>query len=266
MAKNDFDRIFRENIGAIFMPIVERCLQVEIVERKVLPTKLTGTFEREVDHLFEILAKDGKRFLLHFEFQTQNDSMMLRRIVLYHGHLYYKYGLPIKHFVIYLGAKPPRMRTRLEVDEQMEGFSMLALRSVKLEDTLASSVPEELVLGILNDFGDLDDLEVIRKIIQRLQAISGDEGRLGKYLKQLKILSRIRKLDKLVIEEVEKMPLTINIQEDYLYNRGKAEGKRDTLIELYSQGIITLAKVAEQLETTEAEVLEFVEQWKAGSK
>ena len=122
---NEFDRIFKENIESIFIPIVERRLGVEIVESKPLPTKLTGTFEREVDHLFDVRTKGGKRFLLHFEFQTHNDQKMLRRIVLYHGHLFFKYGLPIRHFVIYLGTKPMQMRAELRREEVFTGFSTL---------------------------------------------------------------------------------------------------------------------------------------------
>ena len=284
---NEYDRILRENISEIFIPLVERQLGVEIAKSRVLPTKFTGTFEREVDHLFDVHTKSGKHFLIHFEFQTNNSPKMLRRMLLYHGHIYFKYGLPIEHFVIYLGKSPARMQDQMEPEAVFEGYHLVSIRRQRLADLLSSQVPEEVVLGILSNYGNLEVDEVVRQIVHRLKEISADPESLHISLKQLGILSRIVKLDSKVINELKNMPLDIDFKGHVLYKegeaeglaKGKAEGKaegiaegkaegiaegkaegevegmRKVVLQLLREGVLDLSHAARTLGVTESEVL-----------
>lgn len=255
MAKNDFDRILREIVQEIFVHYVERIMELEIVKSKSLPTKLTGTFENEVDHLVEAFTKSGKRLILHFEFQTQNDSKMLWRIQRYHGILYHKYGLPIHHFVIYLGQQKGRMKSKLDEDEVFSGFHLIPIANQKLESFLSARNPEEVLLGILSDFGSRESRESIQAIINVLKHTTENEIKLKRHLKQLGILARIRKLDKEVHQIIDQMPLEIYVEDSYLYQKGMKEGelkgketgKVELTLQMVSQGIISINQAAEVL-------------------
>ena len=276
MAKNDYDRILRENIQEIFIHYVERILEIEVAETKPIPVKLTGTFDMEVDHLVEAVTKSGERILLHFEFQTWNDANMLRRIKRYHGFLYHKYGIPIHHFVIYLGNNKPSMRHQLQENEILRGFHLITLADQKLEGFLSARNPEEIILGILSDFGSREVREGIQKIIGALQYTSPDEVQLNRYLHQLKILSRIRNLDGVVQEMIEKMPLNLDPRDSYDYKLGVKEGLEEGLkeglkvqkdatramMQLISEGLITTGKAAEVLGISVQEMTQRIEEVK----
>jgi len=62
-------------------------------------------------------------------------------------------------------------------------------------------------------------------ILAHLKRHRADSIRLRKYIKQLEILSRLRKLEEITIKASNDMPITYDIQTDYLYKKGKLEGK-----------------------------------------
>lgn len=266
MAKNDFDRILRENIQEIFVHYVEGILGLEIVKSDALPTKLTGTIENEVDHLVMATSNTGEQFILHFEFQTNNDLKMLRRISRYHGILFHKYGLPIHHFVIYLGQKKASMRTKLEGSEVFSEFHLIPIATQKLEGFLSARNPEEVLLGILSDFGSKNAAVCIQQIVNVLQNKSQDEIQLKRYLIQLKILARIRKLENVVHEVIEKMPIFLDITDSYDYQQGEKAGRLKTIVQLVSTGMISIENAAETLGISIEDMNEKVEELNKNSE
>ena len=54
---------------------------------------------------------------------------MIYRMMEYHGIELRKYRLPIKHVVVYLGEKPPTMRTTLREEEVFKGFILVNAHS-----------------------------------------------------------------------------------------------------------------------------------------
>jgi hypothetical protein len=100
---NLFDKIFRENAESIFMPLVEERLGIKIKTFVQLKEKRQTTLEREMDFFYEVETEDGKRFILHLEFQTENEDDMLYRSGEYHGIALRKKKMEIKHVVVFLG-------------------------------------------------------------------------------------------------------------------------------------------------------------------
>lgn len=149
---------------------------------------------------------------------------------------------------------------------------VLPLADQKLEGFLSARNPEEIILGILSDFGSREAREGIQKIIGALQYTSPDEVQLNRYLHQLKILSRIRNLDGVVQEMIEKMPLNLDPRDSYDYKLGVKEGfekglkaQKDAtrvIMQLISEGLITTGKAAEVLGISVQEMNQRIEEVK----
>jgi len=223
---NEYDKIIKENIEAVFLPLAEKYLGISIVSFRKLPGKLQSTIEREPDFIKIVKTKNEQEFILQIEFQTADQKDMIYRMAEYHGLLLKKYKYPIKQFVVYLGQKTPKMRTSLNEEEIMTGFGLINLHEFEHKQLLQSQIPEEIILAILGKF-DVDVENLIEKIIIRLKEVSGNEIALQKYTRQLGILSRLRNLEEVVTQKTNAMPITYDYTKDYLYKEGIKEGRKE---------------------------------------
>lgn len=223
---NHYDRILKEIFEQILRGDTEVFSAYRAENLQRLDTRLTGTYERELDNLYTVNPGTAHAFLVHFEFQSANDPAMLARMQLYHSLLYKRYQLPVRHVVIYLGAPPARMPAELPPQMVFQGFELVSLREFPLAQFLGSELPEEVVLGIFGDFGQVNEKEGLVKILERLQKLGISENQLRKSLAQLGKLSRLRKLNGELKEVIEKMPIVYpyNIEEDAFFIEGEARG------------------------------------------
>ena len=221
----DYDRILKENIEAIFSTLLEKYLDISIAQSFEIKDKLQSTIEREPDFLKRIIDREGKEFILQLEFQTKNDPEMVYRISEYQAMIQRKYRLPVKSFVIYLGQATPTMSTQLAKEEQITGFELRNIREYATNKVLESDIPEEIILAILTDYPTSDTVQVVNQIISKLQKATRSESQLLRSIKQLLILSRLRKLDEVIEEKVENMPITYDISTDRLYLKGAEDNK-----------------------------------------
>ncbi len=136
---------------------------------------------------------------------------------------------------------------------------------------LSSSVPEEIILGILSDFGNTEIEEGIELILEALVENSKNENRLSKYLKHLTVLSQIVKLDKVVEQKAKsKMPFKIDwenfapvvtAREEGLQEglqKGIRKGRLDLIKQMIDADEIDLAKGASLLQITPKELEEIL--------
>jgi len=260
----DYDKIIKENIEALLLPLAEKYLGISIVEASELTEKIQTTTEREPDFLRLVKDKHGNSFILHLEFQTVSETEMLYRMAEYAGLLLRKYRLPIKQHVVYLGASKPNMETQLPPEMRITGFELHNLRDLPLDQSINSEVPEELILSILTDFPKAEAGKVIDKILFRLQQLTHDEATLKRYLQQLMVLSRLRKLDTDTERRVENMPITYDVETDYLYNKGIKKGIERGIEQTNEKAVLFALRassvsdqeISEQLEVS----LEFIQQ------
>lgn len=229
---NIYDKIFKENVKDVFIPLVEQELGIKIKSYQLLQEKYQSTLEREFDFLYKVVTEDKQRFLLHIEFQTKLNSEMLYRMVEYHGLILKKHKMPIKHLVIYLGRRKKRLRIQLKDNEVFRGYDLIQLHEIDTEKLLTSQVPEMVLLAILSNFPKDKTESVLRLIIRQLKRISTDRDDLGKYLKQLTIFSRLRNLDEETSKIISTMSLHYDIEKDYLYNLGIKKQKEISKREL----------------------------------
>lgn len=233
-----YDKILKENIGQLFLPITEKHLNIQIKSSEELKDKLQTTLEREADFLRKITTSQGDTFILHLEFQSTDETDMVYRMQEYHAILQKKYKIPIRQFVFYLGGKPSKMKTKLDAKEVFTGFERLTFHTVNYEDFLDSNIPEEVVLALLADFGEMSAQDVIQKILLRLLQLKEEPILLEKYIRQMVMLARLRQnLNEILETQLSIMALTYDIEKDTLYKKGLKKGREETLSEVKTAGI-----------------------------
>ncbi|WP_299457304.1 hypothetical protein [uncultured Microscilla sp.] len=226
---NKYDKIFKENIGEYFLSLSKIHLGIEVASSEELKDKLQTTLEREADFLRKITTPQGEQMIVQLEFQTTDEQGMVKRMQLYFAILQQKYQLPVRQFVIYVGSKPPKMRTHLKPDEIFTGFELLDLSQIKYKQWLDSNIPEEILLAILSNFQQTDALQVLKQIISKLIKLIDSPETLQKYIRQLAILARLRNLTVETEQTLEYMGLTYDIEKDAFYQKGIKEGRQEGL-------------------------------------
>jgi Putative transposase, YhgA-like len=99
-----FDKILKENIDSIIPAILSKILDIQIVKSEMLSGDIQRTKELKTDVLQKITDNKNRTFILHLEFQANDDNEMVYRMQEYYGMLKRKYKLPIRQFVVYLGT------------------------------------------------------------------------------------------------------------------------------------------------------------------
>ncbi|NUQ25335.1 MAG: hypothetical protein HUU34_15420 [Saprospiraceae bacterium] len=116
------------------------------------------------------------------------------------------------------------MQTQLPTAQVFTGFHLINIYKLDVNQLLASQIPEVILLAILARFPKKQTEVVLRYIVQRLRLVCNNPSELSRYLSQLFILARLRKLEKLTAKIINDMPITYNIETDYLYQQGMQQG------------------------------------------
>ena len=218
---NAFDKILRENIERIFRPLVEKRLGVKIVKSTPLKEKMQTTIELEMDFFYKIETDTGEIFILHLEFVSGDNPIMIYRVGEYHGMSLKRYQLPIRHIVVYLGSKKPTMRTELNPEEIYSGFDLIDVQGLNTDELLSSQIPEVILTAVLTDYQPHETETILRKILENLKKVVKNKRVLKVYINQLVMLSRLRKIESLTIKITEDMPIHYDIETDSLYLKGR---------------------------------------------
>jgi hypothetical protein len=249
-----YDKIMRENLQELFLPLIEEELKFKVKNIQPLPDKQPTTIIRETDAflLVETYSEAEPKFILHLEFESKDDDEMVYRMSEYHGIELRKYRLPIKHVVVYLGEKAPKMRTKLELSEVFDGFTLVNAKNFSPEKWLTQEEPSKVIMAILGDYQKQNAKIILDAIFKKLRRVCKTQLELKKYIKQLIIISRMRNLEQLTIKISEAMPITIDIEKDYLYNLGLNKGNE--LIQKAKEATAKAKKKVEELAKEKAEL------------
>jgi predicted transposase YdaD len=232
---NLYDKIFKEDAEEIFLPLIEMKLGVKIKSFKPFKAKMQTTLEREMDFFYEVETIEDKKLLVHIEFQTEDDMEILYRKGEYHGIALNLKKMEIKHIVIYLGIKEPLMPTKLPEEQVYRGFDLIDVHALDHQQLLASQVPDVIILAVLADYPPEKAESVLRLILRQLKTACKSTSELSKYIKQLVVLSRLRKIEDLTIKITEDMPISYDVETDYLYKKGTEKGMEREKIEVICQ-------------------------------
>ncbi len=146
MAGQAFDKIIKENLTASFLNLLKDLLGLELSETIPLEGLKHTSLRREVDFLAKARTIQGEEFILHIEFQTHDEKAMVYRMAEYAGVLLRKYQIPIKQFVVYLGAEVSNMKVRLPEKQVISGFELISLNQFSYKHFISSNAPEVIVL------------------------------------------------------------------------------------------------------------------------
>jgi hypothetical protein len=162
---------------------------------------------------------------------------MIFRVAEYHGLLFKKFKLPIRHFVVYLGEKPSTMISELQPEQIFTKFEIINLCTIDSDKLLRSQIPEEFILAALSNYKREQTEEILRSIIKKLKNAIKDKALLQKYIQQLIFISRLRKIDDKTIKILQSMPILIDIENDTLFKQGISQGKIEMIIQGFKSGI-----------------------------
>ncbi|GAB3705118.1 hypothetical protein GCM10027592_37180 [Spirosoma flavus] len=218
---NQYDKIVKENIESIIPALMNSVLGFKVRDAVTIKEKLQQTKEKEADALRIITDPAGHKFILHLEFQVDNYSKMIYRMIDYWGLLKSKYGLPVRQFVIFIGSDKPNMQAMLAEDGNYFQFQLISVHQYDYLHFLSSNSPEEVILAILSDFGEEKPEKALSQIIHRLEETTTDQQTFQKHLRQLRVLSKLRKLDLKFDDMIRNMDKYIDEENDYLYIRGQ---------------------------------------------
>lgn len=184
--------------------------------------------ERQPDFLKQVTDTGGNVFILHLEFQSDNDKRMAARMLVYVALLYEKYQLPVRQYVIYSGRRKMTMSNELAFGSTQHRFEIIDLQQVSADQLLANAEqPEEAVLSILAHFDEKEASVIIHRILDTLKKLSSNKRQLQRYAKQLEILSNLRNLQPETIRQIEAMALVYDIRKDLRYQQGREEGREE---------------------------------------
>ena len=125
---NKYDKIFKENLEEIFLPLAKRLLGIESDRMIEIPDDLQVTKELFPDFLKKVLHDiNEKDFILHLEFQSADDYGMAKRMLNYYSMLFDRYDLPVMQQVFYLGKGKSKMRNSLLHNNLNFNFEIISL-------------------------------------------------------------------------------------------------------------------------------------------
>lgn len=198
----EYDKIFKENIEEIILPLAQKVLGLPAPEQLIeVPDDIQRTVERRPDFLKIVATTGGQnQYVLQLEFQTADEPDMVYRMLEYSALLLRKYKIPVRQFVFYIGSKPARMRHRLDLEDLTFRFHVRNVIEIPYAEFLATSKPEEVLLAILADLGNDAPETVVKKILVTLQNLVPGTLDLEKFLRQLEMLAMLRDLQDLTIK------------------------------------------------------------------
>ncbi|WP_206019531.1 hypothetical protein [Runella sp. SP2] len=219
-----------------------------------LPDDIQHTKERKPDVLKKVTDIKGDTFVLQIEFQVRDEPKMVYRMAEYFIMLERKYELPVKQFVIFLGADNPKMPTELDRERLKFSYPLVSLSTLDYHIFLNSDKPEEIILGTLANFAGENPENALKQILVRVKETTKGDFSLNRYFNQLRVLAQLRNLELNLKNAMDSIAEYIKEERDVLFLRGldKGEAKAEERIvrNLLSKMSLTFEQIADIAGTT----------------
>ena len=225
--------------------IVEHVIGLNIIHSDELPDDIQHTKERRPDLLKKVTDNTGRTYVLHIEYQAKNDMDMVYRMAEYSIMLQWKYRLPVKQYVIFIGMGKLRMPQHISTENFQFRYQLLALSAIDYKIFLKSDKPEEKLLAILANFETDGAVLAIKRILREVKSFSGGDLAEGRYFNQLRVLVQLRNLEQQFEEAMETITKFFKEEKDPLFRKGEAIGevmgrereKRETALKMKRSGL-----------------------------
>ena len=191
-----------------------------------LNVELPRTNMRHVD----LLGMTAEDYLIHIELQSSNDGKMALRMAEYALAIYRQFGKFPKQIVLYVGESKLRMRAALRGPNPAQPdfvyrYTLLDIRDLDNNALLTSPQIEDNILAVLTRLQD--QAATIRQILQRIATV--DESERHTLFAQLLIISGLRRLEPVVKEEAQKMPILNSILDHQVIGPAIRQGRQEIL-------------------------------------
>ncbi|TAE73396.1 MAG: hypothetical protein EAZ85_07175 [Bacteroidetes bacterium] len=226
---NAYDKILKENIFQTIKPFLKQMVGIDIENKKIeyIPTSLQKTLEVEADFLGKILHQNKKDdFILHLEFQSQDNLKMQNRMLFYQGFLRLKYTIPIQQYVIYLGKGTSKMKTFIKDNNLDFTYNLINFQDFDIGYFIESNIPEVVILGILANYKGENAEKIIDKILKKIISVEIDITNQQKYVQQLEMLSNLRNLQEVIKQKINNMAFVYDLKNDIRFKEGQQEERQ----------------------------------------
>ncbi len=221
----------KELLEKIEQPLIEKVLGIKADKISKLNVITQLTEEREADFVIKVENRGVPFFVAHAEIQSTNDPKMLKRMLRYFVHLYSVHEVIVKQYVVFIGKDKMAMDNALDMPGVHYEYKLIDIRTIPCERFLYSGVPQEIAMSILCDRGDRDERSFAREILRELVASVIGGLDLSMYIKETEVFSKLRDMQKIIIEEVDKMPIVYDLETDIRFMQGVQKGIENGLIE-----------------------------------
>ncbi len=255
---SQYDKIFKENIEAVISSIMQNVLEITAISVEELPDDIQHTKERKPDTLKKITDDKGNTFVLQIEFQVKDEDEMVYRMGEYYFMLERKYKLPVKQFVIFLGADNPKMPTELERERLKFSYPLVSLSTLDYHIFLNSDKPEEIILGILANFKGENPENAIKQILVRVKETTKGDFSLNRYFNQLRVLAQLRNLELNLKNAMDSIAEYIKEERDVLFLRGLDKGKEKEQVKFVTYLLQEGNKAYDQIADIAGTTVDFV--------
>ena len=234
-----YDKILKENLEAFFPELLRDLLDINALRTSELPDNVQHTKERKPDVLKMITDDKGEIFVLHIEFQAQEEENMGLRMVEYWAMLFRKYRIPVRQYVIYIGeGVPTRMKDNIDFRPQIYfRYSLISLSTIDYHLLFRSDKPEVKLLSVLADLGKENPEEIIGAIAKQIIGLAPGDFAQNRYLQQLRIFAQFRNFITEILPSMDSIAKFIKEERDFLYIRGERKGLEKGREEGIEQGI-----------------------------
>jgi predicted transposase/invertase (TIGR01784 family) len=222
---SQYDKIIKENLEITLPVIIRDLLGLDIATSEELPDDIQHTKERKPDSLKRVTDAVGEIYVLHLEFQTDDEPEMVYRMAEYSIMLMRRYKLPVKQYVIFLRDTKPAMPVFIAAENHKYNFSLICIAEANYKLFLKADDPEVKMLGILANFGKEDKYNAIKTIVDGIKSSAKGDFADNRYFRQLRIFAQLRNSLK---QEFEKVMVTVSKffkeENDFFYKRGETKG------------------------------------------
>jgi hypothetical protein len=223
---SQYDKIIKENLEVTLPMIIRDVLRLNIATSEELPDDIQHTKERKPDALKKVTDSEGHTYVLHVEFQVEDEAEMVYRMAEYSIMLMRKYKLPVKQYVIFLRHTKPLMPTSINTPNLNYNFTLIRMADASYKLFLKSDNPEVKMLGILANFGKEDSFVAIKSIVDGMKSFTNSDFADSRYFKQLRIFVQLRNS---IEQQFEKAMDTVTKffkeENDYLYKRAEEKSR-----------------------------------------
>jgi len=240
---NQYDKIIKENLEVTLPVIIRDVLGLDIAESEELPDDIQHTKERKPDALKRVIDAEGNNYVLHVEFQLEDEPEMVYRMAEYSVMLIRLYKLPVKQYVIFLRDTKPTMATEINFPNLKFHFELIRIANTPYQLFLKSDNPEVKMLSILANFGKEDSYKAIKSIVDGMKSTTTSDFAENRYFKQLRIFVQLRNNIKQDFgKAMDTVTKFFKEENDYLYQRGEVKGEIKGKIEGKKEEALVIAK------------------------